>query len=283
MTKLFISTFLILMMSLSGLSQTPNYEVYALKFASAFDGKPYPLSYLVLDAPEKETGNAIFMVWLIKGDNRKNILVDAGFFKDVDEAKNFGVTNYIRPDSMLFDVGLKATDITDIILTHPHWDHMDGVDLFPNAQVWMQKEDYNYFVGEEWQNPGGSEPQKRRVRKLLELNLAGKLTLVDGDDKEIIPGIKVYTGSRHTFNSQYVLVKSGNEKIILASDNVYTYYNLDHLKSAPKNATFDTTGYIKAMERMKTLVSNIKFIIPGHDALLFSRFPVISKGVIKIK
>ena len=184
---------------------------------------------------------------------------------------------------MLFGVGLKPTDITDIILTHPHWDHMDGVGLFPNAQVWMQKEDYNYFVGAAWQKKGGGDFNKRNVRQIVELNLAGKLTLIDGDNKEIIPGIKVYTGSRHTFNSQYVLVKSGVEKIILASDNVYTYYNLDHLKSASKGATFDTNGYIKAMERMKTLASNIKFIIPGHDALLFSRFPIISEGVIKIK
>ena len=283
MTKLFISTFLILTMAYSGLSQTPNYEVYSLKFASAFEGKPFPLSYLVLDAPEKEKGNAIFMVWLVKGDNGKNILVDAGFLKDVEEAKNYGVTDYIRPDSMLFSVGLKATDITDIILTHPHWDHMDGVDLFPNARVWMQKEDYNYFVGSAWQKKGGSDFNKRNVRQIIELNLSGKLTLVDGDNKEIIPGIKVYTGSRHTFNSQYILVKSGKEKIILASDNVYTYYNLDNLKSAPKDATFDTTGYINAMKRMKTLVSNIKYIIPGHDALLFSRFPIIAKGIIKIK
>ena len=283
MTKLFISTFLILTMALSGLSQTPNYEVYALKFASAFEGKPFPLSYLVLNAPEKEKGNAIFMVWLIKGDNGKNILVDAGFLKDVEEAKNYGVTDYMRPDSMLFGVGLKATDITDIILTHPHWDHMDGVDLFPNARVWMQNEDYNYFVGAAWQKKGGGDFNKRNVRQIIELNLSGKLTLVDGDNKEIIPGIKVYTGSRHTFNSQYVLVKSGAEKIILASDNVYTYYNLDNLKSAPKDATYDPTGYINAMKRMKTLVSNIKYIIPGHDALLFSRFPIISKGIIKIK
>ena len=283
MTKLFISTFLILTMASSGLSQTPNYEVYALKFASAFEGNPYPLSYVVLNAPEKEKGNAIFMVWLIKGDNGKNILVDAGFLKDVEEAKNYGVTDYIRPDSMLFGVGLKANDITDIIITHPHWDHMDGVDLFPNARVWMQKEDYNYFVGAAWQKKGGGDFNKRNVRQIIELNLSGKLTLVDGDNNEIIPGIKVYTGSRHTFNSQYVLVKSGAEKIILASDNVYTYYNLDNLKSATKDATFDTTGYINAMKRMKTLVSNIKYIIPGHDALLFSRFPIISKGIIKIK
>jgi glyoxylase-like metal-dependent hydrolase (beta-lactamase superfamily II) len=283
MKKLFVSALLVLTLSGKLFSQTANYEVYALKFASAFDNKPLPLKYLVLDAPENETVNGIFMVWLLKGNNGKNIMVDAGFLKDVEEAKSFGVTNYIRPDSLLSGVGLKPTDITDIILTHPHWDHMDGVDLFPNAQIWIQKEDYNYFVGAAWQKDGGGSFNKRDVRKIVELNLAGKLTLVDGDDKEIIPGIKVYTGSRHTFNSQYVLVKSGAEKIILASDNVYTYYNLDHLKSAPKEATFDTNGYIKAMERMKTLVSDIKFIIPGHDALLFSRFPIISDGIIKIK
>jgi|GEM_PF-6666197 hypothetical protein len=61
---------------------------------------------------------------------------------------------------------------------------------------------------------------------LMELNLAGKLTLVDGDDRVIIPGIKVFTGSRHTFNSQYALVNTGRNKIILASDNIWVYYNI---------------------------------------------------------
>ena len=107
--------------------------------------------------------------------------------------------------------------------------------------------------------------------------------MVDGDNKEIIPGIKVYTGSRHTFNSQFVLVESGADKIIIASDNIYTYYNLEHLKSAPMPATFDTTAYVKSMERMKILSSNIKFIIPGHDALTFRRFPIIAEGIVKIK
>ena len=281
MKKIFLHTLIMLVVTLKVSAQTVTYEVYALKYASV--GFTFPVSYLVLDAPANDSMNAIFMIWLIKGNNGKNILVDAGFLKDVEEAKDYGVINYIRPDSMLSRVGLQAKDITDVILTHPHWDHADGVDLFPNAQVWIQKEDFNYCVGTAWQKEGNKGFNKRDVRKLLELNLAGKLTLVDGDDKEIIPGIKVYTGSRHTFNSQYVLVKSGADKIILASDNVYTYYNLEHLKSAPLNATFDASAYVKAMVRMKTLASNIKFIIPGHDALLYSKFPVVAEGVIKIK
>jgi hypothetical protein len=83
---------------------------------------------------------------------------------------------------------------------------------------------------------------------LLELNLAGKLTLVDGDNKEIIPGITVYTGSRHTYNSQFAVVN----------------------------------GFVKSMERMKTLVSDPKYIIPGHDATIFKNFPAIADGIVEI-
>ncbi len=281
MQKFFITCFTFLIISQAVFSQTPTYEIYALKYAAI--GHPFPLKYLVLNAPDKDSVDAVFIFWLIKGSNGKNILVDAGFLKDIEEAKHFDVINYTRPDSMLLKTGLKPTDITDVILTHPHWDHMDGVNLFPNAQVWIQKEDYNFFVGASWQKGGGSNFNKRDVRKLVELNLDGKLILVDGDDKEIIPGVKVFTGSRHTFNSQFVQVTSGQDKIILASDNVYAYYNLDHLVSAPTNATFDTTAYVKSMVRMKTLVSNIKYIIPGHDPLIFSRFPTTTEGIIKIK
>ena len=283
MIKLFISCLFLLAISGATFSQTPNYEVYALKFGLLNNGKPLPLSVAVLNAPKNETVNGDFIVWLIKGDNGRKILVDAGFLDDIEEAKK-GVSSYVRPDSMLLKLGLKPTEITDIILTHPHWDHIDGVDLFPNAQVWIQKADFNDFVGTTWQKEGRAAGfNKRDVLKVVKLNLSGQLTMVDGDNKEIIPGINVYTGSRHTFNSQYVLVKCGVDKIIIASDNAYTYYNIEHLMSAPTNATFDTTAYVKAIVRMKTLASNVKFIIPGHDDLMFSKFPTITEGIIKIK
>ena len=124
---------------------------------------------------------------------------------------------------------------------------------------------------------------KRDVRQLVDLNMAGKVTLVDGDDKEIMPGIKVYTGSRHTFNSQYVFVETGLNKIILASDNIWIYYNLQHLAPPIPGGTFDAVGYVKAMQRMKTLVTDVKYIIPGHDAKVFSLFPTVTDGVVEIK
>lgn len=279
--KQFIIPLLALTNSIIGFAQNPTYEVYALKFTSE---ATLPTSQIAIDGTETDSVTVAFMFWLIKGSTGKLILVDAGFHKDVDDAKEVDLTNYVRPDSMLIRLGLKATDISDIILSHPHWDHIDGIDLFPNAQVWIQKDDYNYFVGNAWQKDGLEWGfNKRDVRKLIDNNLTGKLNLVDGDNKEIIPGIRVYTGSRHTFNSQFVLVESGADKIIIASDNMYTYYNLEHLKSPSMSATFDTIAYVKSMERMKMLASHTRFIIPGHDALLFRRFPIIAEGIAKIK
>jgi glyoxylase-like metal-dependent hydrolase (beta-lactamase superfamily II) len=283
MFKSLLFSFILITAFLNLNAQTPpSYDIYALKY---FGLRSVAVSDLAMDAPAKDTMNMVFMYWLIKGNNGKNILVDAGFLKDLDIVKGLHTSFYIRPDSVLLELNIKAEDITDIILTHPHWDHVDGVSLFPKAHVWIQKEDYNYFVGQAWQKDGRHGGfYKRDVDSLVSLNIAGKLTLVDGDDREIFPGIKVYTGSRHTFNSQYVLVQTGGDKVILASDNIWIYYNLDHLKSSPyPKGTFDTAAYVRSMQRMKTQASDIKYIIPGHDPAVFSRFPLIKPDIVKIR
>src|SRR5262245_40588424 len=117
-----------LLSSLLASSQNLNYEVYALKFASL--GHPTPISRWVLGGPANDSVNIFFMTWLIKGNNGKNILVDAGFLNDLEDAKDFDIIDYVRPDSVLSRIGLSSGEITDIILSHPHWDHIDGIDLF---------------------------------------------------------------------------------------------------------------------------------------------------------
>jgi glyoxylase-like metal-dependent hydrolase (beta-lactamase superfamily II) len=93
----------------------------------------------------------------------------------------------------------------------------------------------------------------------------------------------VYTGSRHTFNSQYVLVKSKQSKIVLASDNIWIYYSLEHLRPPSTGGTFDTTAYKNSMIKMKSLASSLKLIVPGHDARMFTRFPSVQQGIAKIE
>src|ERR1700761_9815382 len=122
---------LLLITSLQGWTQAGHYQVYALKFANS--GFAMPISVWVDHGPQNDSVNIDFSIWLIKGDNGRNVLVDAGFRPDIvdsPDGKEFAIVNYQRPDSTLQKLGLKAEDITDIILSHPHWDHCDGIGLF---------------------------------------------------------------------------------------------------------------------------------------------------------
>src|SRR5213080_4906041 len=237
----------------------PVYEVYALSYGVYPN---FPVSGLLAGADKTRKIDLQMMVWLIKGANGKNILVDTGCYHE-NVVKGKGIQNLIKASDAIAKLGLSPTDITDVIITHMHWDHADGVDLFPNAQIWIQKDEYTYYTGAAWQ-PGGKHGgiEREDMQVLLAANMAGRLHLVDGD-REIIPGIRVWLGGRHTWASQFVSVTSKSGTIVLASDNAYLYENLD--KHLPIAQTFDAASNLAAQEHMKTLVKDPRFIVPGHD------------------
>jgi len=146
----------------------------------------------------------------------------------------------------------------------------------------MQEQDFNYFVGTAWQKAIDSSGfNTKDVMKIMQKNIAKQLTLVKGDSIEIMPGIRVFTGSKHTYESQYVLVGTGNNKVIIASDNSWLYYNLVNL--LPISLTFDTNAYLQNLKRMRAMVKNVDLILPGHDPLVFSKFLKVIDDVVKIK
>ncbi len=253
-----------------------EYQVYALEYRAG--GKTLAKN-MVVGANPKDSIDGTYMIWLLKGDNGRNILVDAGYLDTI----KIRWKGYIRPDSLLERINVYPSDITDIIMTHPHYDHIGGINLFPKAKVWMQKDDFDYFVGEAWQENGKSVAfQKNDVRNIIEINLQGRLKLVKGDDIEIMPGIRVFIGSKHSFENMYLLVNSNSKtnKILIASDAIWFYYNLNNL--LPATLCFDPVAYVETMKRIKTLVTNPDLIIPGHDNLVFSKFPKVADGIVKI-
>jgi glyoxylase-like metal-dependent hydrolase (beta-lactamase superfamily II) len=262
----------------AGFCQSPVYEVYALKFGERTH--KIPVSDAAVGATGNDSMNVCFMYWLLRGNNGRIILVDAGFTDDMEI--NPKMISWSPPEKMLEKINIKPAEITDIILTHPHWDHIGGMDLYPDAMVWMQQDDFNYFVGTAWQKDGNSGGfNGKDVLKLVNRNLDKKLTLVKGDGIEIIPGIKVFIGSKHTYESQYVLVETGSGPVIIASDNAWFYYNIQNLLPIP--ATLDAKAYVNNLKRMKTMVPDTDFVIPGHDPLVFSKFQAVAKDVVKIK
>ena len=255
----------------------PVYEVFAIRYASIPD---FPVSALVVGAEPGRKLSIAMTVWLVRG-NGHNILVDSGFYRP-QFFKSWKVEGFVKPSEAVAQAGVKPEEITDVIITHMHWDHADGMDLFPNARIWLQKDEYTYYTGPAWQTPithGGIDPDD--VLAAVKLNLAGRLTMVNGDAQEIIPGITCYTGGKHTYQSQYVGVNTKAGTVVLASDNMYLYENLE--KHAPIAQTLDKDSNLRAQDRMKQLAASPRLIIPGHDPAVFEKFPRISEGVARIE
>jgi glyoxylase-like metal-dependent hydrolase (beta-lactamase superfamily II) len=253
---------------ISGAANAPEYSIVAIRIA---DSPGDRVAEMVMGAPQDEKIDSIYAMWLIRGGGR-NILFDSGFHRE-RWFKEWTIKDYLRPDEAVKLAGVTPEEITDIVISHAHWDHMGGIDLFPKAMVWIQKEEFRYYTGEAWQaggDHGGIDPED--VQVLVRLNTEGRVRLVDGDNVEIFPGIRAYTGARHTYASQYLRV-DGNPPFVLASDNSYLWRNLQERRASATFSDADHAANIKNQARMIELAGSIDRVIPGHDALQFQKYP----------
>ncbi|HML16589.1 MAG TPA: N-acyl homoserine lactonase family protein [Bryobacteraceae bacterium] len=261
----------------SAMAQTkPSYEVYAIRYATIHD---FPLSELVAGADKSQKQDIAMMIWLIKGDGR-NILFDSGFYRE-KFMNRWKPSEYSKPSEAVERTGVKAEGITDVVISHIHWDHADGFDLFPNAKIWIQKDELEYYAGQAWQGHRRTAADPEDLLGLVKMNTEGRVSLVNGDAQEIFPGITAYTGGKHTYASQFLAVNTAGGTVVLASDNVYLNMNLE--RHAPIAETLDAASNLRAQDRMKQLASSEKWIIPGHDPAVMKNFKEAAPGVVRIQ
>lgn len=154
---------------------------------------------------------------------KRNILVDCGL-GDKDDAK-FKERYKIAPyalDRELAKHGIKSEDITDVIATHFHFDHMGGltkfdsagklVSRFPNARIWAQERNWNHA----W------KPNEKDKASYLLDNYSiyqgdSRLQLVNGPE-EIMPGISMVISEGHTIGMQHPLISDGTTSLIYCAD-----------------------------------------------------------------
>ena len=126
----------------------------------------------------------------------------------------------------LEQLGVRPTEITDVVLTHLHFDHIgwasDGEKpLFPNATYRCHSADWDFFMGPDpfddsraVQAMGG-----RRAIQLLPA-VADRVEPWSGD-AAILPGINVRDAPGHTPGSTIITVSSGEERALLLGDVVH--------------------------------------------------------------
>jgi glyoxylase-like metal-dependent hydrolase (beta-lactamase superfamily II) len=280
MSRAFWPSLAVVVLAAAGLRAqpaAPAYEVYAVRFADV----PYSVSSLVAGADRGRSIDIAFTVWVVRDPaSARVVLVDAGFYRD-KFLQQWHPNHFVKPsDAVMQGLGIAPDAVTDIIVSHSHWDHADGVDLFPRAKIWIQKDEYEYYVGANGEvlHRGGVDTEDAKM--FAGLKAVGRVELVDGDDREILPGIRVYTGGKHTFASQFAGVSTRAGTVVLASDNAYLFENLEkHLAIAQ---TLDAASNLAAQDRMLKLAAAPRLVIPGHDPAVFERFPVVKPSVVRI-
>jgi glyoxylase-like metal-dependent hydrolase (beta-lactamase superfamily II) len=258
--------------------EADKYEVYAVRFATIAS---FPVSSLVAGADRARRLDIAMMIWVLKGADGRIAIVDSGFHRE-QYFHQFAVKDYVSPSEALAPLGIKADQVTDILLTHMHWDHAGGLDLFPAARVWVQKDEYDYYTSDAWQSRsthGGIDADD--VLELVKRNITGNVSFVRGDDDTMLSGILFGIGGKHTWQSQFVAAHTREHTVVLASDNMYLYENME--THTPVAQTLDAASNLRTQDRMRSLASTPAFVIPGHDPAVFDRFPRVSERIVRIE
>jgi glyoxylase-like metal-dependent hydrolase (beta-lactamase superfamily II) len=160
---------------------------------------------------------------LIEIGNKK-ILVDTGNGNKRNAKFNmiFGIDETKSDIALgLKSFGLVPDDITDVILTHLHFDHAGGatridndkiVPTFPNATYYVQEEHFN------WANQPADKDRASFVNDdFLPLIETGVLKLLKGNI-ELFDGIKLITVNGHTSALQMVEIESASDSLLYVAD-----------------------------------------------------------------
>jgi glyoxylase-like metal-dependent hydrolase (beta-lactamase superfamily II) len=246
---------------------TPQYEVYALKYAhhdrrasenfiggDPHDG-PMPLDYFV---------------WLIRGAGRE-VLVDTGFSRAMAEKR--GRQHLRCPAESLRLLGADAARLRDVVITHLHYDHVGNFELFPAATFHLQDREMSYATGRHM----GSECfrgafEVEDVVGMVRRTYEGRVRFHQGD-VELFPGVSLHLIGGHTMGLQVVRVATRGGWLVIASDASHFYANMEQERPFP--IVWSVAEMVEGYRRMRGLAADAD-IIPGHDPRVMERYPAAS-------
>src|SRR3954469_2117792 len=163
----------------------------------------------------------------------------------------------------LADLGLTISDITYVVLSHTHGDHVGNVGLFPNSKIVMQRAEHKWIY-----SPDGANNNVNQL-KALARKLMGKpkdLQLVDGDTDMLGDGsITLVSTPGHTPGSQSLLVHLKNSGFILLSGDVVHLADNFERKIVPSLNT-DRAASTASMDKVRRMMAtyHAKLFI-NHD------------------
>ena len=131
-----------------------------------------------------------------------------------------------RPFACLPKWTSRAEAITDIFMTHAHFDHMGSIAEFPNAHIHIQKSEllswYEMIALPKRFGYLTAIIDPDNLRAALDASIEHRVTLIDGDKDNVLPGIHVRLGSGHTIGQQFVVIDTAAGRRLISGDCVYS-------------------------------------------------------------
>ncbi len=158
----------------------------------------------------------------------KRILIDCGIGTKFDTKRThiYKINqDHENLNQSLATLGLKAEDITDVLISHLHFDHVGGITYyhnghlkltFPNARYYVQEEQWNWAV-----NPSFKDRASFLEEDLIPLKQSGQLVLLQNNDLPF-PDIEVYRMFGHTPAMQLFRIKDKKTSLFYCADLIPT-------------------------------------------------------------
>lgn len=245
-----------------------NWEVYALKYADR-NSRTRRDSFIFDDNHDAPHAMDYF-IWVLKSDEQI-ILVDTGY--DEAEASRRDRPIIREPAAALAGIGIAAEDVTNLIVTHLHYDHAGGLKQFPNAKIHLQSAEMAYATGPcmchgTLRIPYSADHVCEAVKRVY----SGRVIFYEGDG-EVEDGVTVHCIGGHSRGLHAVRVRTKAGWLCLASDAAHYYENVFAKKPFP--IVVDLQNMLDGFERISNLASQRSLIVPGHDPLVMDLFPKV--------
>ena len=244
------------------------YEVYAVKYAER-DGHRGE-HFLGGDPHEDDPMPMDYFVWAIVGGGRTWV-VDTGFGQRDADARGRRLLRSAAEGLAL--IGTDASLVSDVIITHLHYDHVGGFDQFPLARFHVQDREVAYATGRHMTTRALNHAfTPQHIAEFVLAVHAGRVVFHDGD-AQLAPGLTIHRVGGHTDGLQVVRVQTERGWLVLASDASHFYENMDAARPFP--IVFHVGDMLDGYHRMRELADSDDLIVPGHDPQVLERFPPV--------
>ncbi|WBU52399.1 N-acyl homoserine lactonase family protein [Paracoccus sp. SCSIO 75233] len=244
------------------------YEAFAVRYA---EGDRNGAEVFIGGDPHDQPIPISYYIWILCNSSR-TIVVDTGFDEVSARKRKRKISRPVAEG--LEALGIDRNAVTDVIISHMHYDHAGNDGLFPNACFHLQDSEMAFATGRcmchrALNLPYDAEDVVNMVRRVY----AGSVRFHDGDT-ELFPGITLHHMGGHSRGLQSVRVKTKRGNVIIASDVAHFYAHLEDRRVFPYLDS--VSDALEGYESVKRLADSFDHIIPGHDPLVSVRYPALS-------